>query len=84
MEIIMDTLAIMENSYNVINRDFDFYKKNFGHTYYLSVEDDETKFIDKMFGNVKWEDFKYNCDTYLNKALQAQKDVPQYKISKTV
>lgn len=33
---------------------------------------------------VKWEDFKYNCDTYLNKALQAKKDVLQYKICKTV
>ena len=33
---------------------------------------------------VKWEDFKYNCDTYLNRALQAQKNIPQYKISKTV
>ena len=33
---------------------------------------------------VKWEDFKYNCDTYLNRALQAQKNVPQYKVSKTV
>ena len=33
---------------------------------------------------VKWDDFKYNCDTYLNKALQAQKDVPQYRICKTV
>lgn len=33
---------------------------------------------------VKWEGFRYNCDIYLNKAFQAQKDVPQYKISKTV
>lgn len=33
---------------------------------------------------VKWEDFKYNCDAYLNRAFQAQKNVPQYKISKTV
>ena len=33
---------------------------------------------------VKWDDFKYNCDTYLNKALQAQKDVPQYRVCKTV
>lgn len=33
---------------------------------------------------VKWEDFKYNCDTYLNRTLQAQKNVPQYKVSKTV
>lgn len=33
---------------------------------------------------VKWKDFKYNCDTYLNRALQAQKNVPQDKISRTV
>lgn len=33
---------------------------------------------------VKWEDFKYNCDTYLKKALQAKASVPQYKVSKTV
>ena len=33
---------------------------------------------------VKWDDFKYNCDTYLNKALQAQKDVSQYRICKAV
>lgn len=33
---------------------------------------------------VKWKDFKYNCDTYFNKALQAQKNVPQYKVCKTV
>lgn len=33
---------------------------------------------------VKWEDFKYNCDTYLNKAIQAKDSVPQYKVSKTV
>ena len=33
---------------------------------------------------VKWNDFKYNCDTYLNKALQAQKVIPRYMITKTV
>ena len=33
---------------------------------------------------VTWDDFKYSCDTYLNKALQAKKDIPQYKITKTV
>ncbi len=48
----MDAFGILENSYNIINRNFGFYKKNFGRTYYLNVKDDETKFIDKMFGNV--------------------------------
>lgn len=33
---------------------------------------------------VKWEDFKYKCDTYLDKAVQAKNNVPQYKICKTV
>lgn len=33
---------------------------------------------------VKWEDFKYNCDYYLNKALEAKLNIPRYKITKTV
>lgn len=49
----MDAMNVLENSYYVINRNFSFYKRNFGHTYYLNVKDDETKFIDKMFGNVE-------------------------------
>lgn len=48
----MDAFGVLDYSYNIINRNFGFYKKNFGHTYYLNVKDDETKFIDKMFGNV--------------------------------
>ena len=48
----MDAFGVLENSYNIINRNFGYYKKNFDHTYYLNVKDDETKFIDKMFGNV--------------------------------
>lgn len=48
----MDAMSVLENSYYVINKNFGFYKRNFGHIYYLSVKDDETKFIDKMFGKV--------------------------------
>lgn len=33
---------------------------------------------------VKWSEFKYNCDYYLEKALDAQKKTPKYLISKTV
>lgn len=51
----MDALSVLENSYYVINRNFNFYKKTFGHTYYLNVKDDETGFIDKMFRNVENE-----------------------------
>ena len=33
---------------------------------------------------VKWSEFKYNCDYYLEKALDAQKKTPKYLVSKTV
>lgn len=49
----MDAMNVLENSYYIINRNFEFYKRKFGHTYYLNVKDDETKFIDKMFKNVE-------------------------------
>ena len=49
----MDAMNVLENSYYVINKNFNFYKRNFGHIYYLNVQDDETKFIDKMFGKVE-------------------------------
>lgn len=45
----MDAFDVLENSYIAINKNFSFYKKNFGHLYYLSVRDDETVFIDKLF-----------------------------------
>ena len=43
----MDAMNVLENSYYVINKNFNFYKRNFGHIYYLNVQDDETKFIGK-------------------------------------
>lgn len=33
---------------------------------------------------VKWDDFKYNCDTYINKAYDAQKSTPSYQIVTSV
>ena len=33
---------------------------------------------------VKWDEFKYNCDNYLNKALDAKRRIPSYLITKTV
>lgn len=51
----MDAMSVLENSYYVINKNFGFYKRNYGHIYYLNVQDDETKFIDKMFGKVENE-----------------------------
>ncbi len=51
----MDAMSVLENSFYFINKNFGFYKRNFGHVYYLNVQDDETKFIDKMFGKVENE-----------------------------
>ena len=51
----MDAMNVLENSYYVINKKFAYYKRNFGHVYYLNVQDDEIKFIDKMFGEAENE-----------------------------
>ena len=64
----MDAMCVLKNSYYVINRNFSFYKRKFGHTYYLNVKEDETKFIDKMFGNME-------------NALSAQDKMLNYSIS---
>ena len=45
----MDALAVLEKSYYVINRNFDFYKQKYGHTYYMTVNEEETTFIDRLF-----------------------------------
>lgn len=47
----MDAVSVLEKSYIAINNNFTFYKKHFGHTYYLNVKEDETQFIDKLFKN---------------------------------
>ena len=33
---------------------------------------------------VTWDDFKYNCDTYINKAITAKKYTPRNNVRKTV
>lgn len=33
---------------------------------------------------VTWDDFKYDCDTYFNKAYEAQKNTPKNKVSKNI
>ena len=45
----MDTYGILENSFTLINRNFDFYKNTYSHHYYSNVDDTETSFIDRMF-----------------------------------
>lgn len=49
----MDAFTVLENTYYLINRNFDFYKNNFGHAYYVNVHDEETYFIDKLFKSVE-------------------------------
>lgn len=46
---VMDTYGILENSFLLINRNFDFYKTNYSHHYYSDVDDTETSFIDRLF-----------------------------------
>lgn len=29
---------------------------------------------------VSWDDFKYDCDTYINRAYVAQQNTPEYKL----
>ena len=65
----MDAFSVLENSYYMINKNFGFYKKNFSHTYYLDVKDDETKFIDKMFRNT--ENILSAQDKMLNYSISA-------------
>lgn len=64
----MEVFEVMENSYFAINRNFDFYKQNYEHTYYLNVKDDETIFIDRLFHSV-------------NNSLSAQDKMLNYSVS---
>ena len=34
----MDAMSVLENSYYIINKNFGFYKRNYGHIYYLNVK----------------------------------------------
>lgn len=64
----MEEFAVLEKFYYLINRDFDFYKQKFGHTYYLSIDEEETSFIDRLFKKT-------------DKRLSAQDKMLNYSIS---
>lgn len=44
----MEALTFLENSYICINKNFNYYKNNYGHSYYYTVKPEETLFIDKI------------------------------------
>jgi len=48
----MDALDILENSFVLINKNFSYYKNNYGHQYYIGIDDSETSFIDRHFKNI--------------------------------
>lgn len=64
----MEAFAVLEKSFYLINREFDFYKQKFEHTYYMSVNEEETTFIDKLFKKA-------------DKQLSAQDKMLNYSIS---
>lgn len=51
----MEAFAILEDSFVLINRNYEFYKNNYRHQYYVTVDADETSFIDKHFKNLSVE-----------------------------
>ena len=58
---------------------------NYMYNYQLSL----FKIISENIKNgyipvVKWDDFKYKCDYYIEKAYQAQKDTPKYLLKKSL
>ena len=48
----MDTLDILENSFVLINKNLSYFKSNYGHQYYISIDDSETSFIDRHFKSI--------------------------------
>ena len=48
----MDTLAILENTFIIINKNLSYYKRNYEHQYYISIDDSETSFIDSHFKSI--------------------------------
>ena len=48
----MDTLDILENSFVLINKNLNYFKSNYSHQYYISIDDSETTFIDRHFKNI--------------------------------
>ena len=51
----MEASDILENSFIRINKNFNFYKNNYSHQYYLNIDDAETSFIDKYFKKISAE-----------------------------
>lgn len=51
----MEAFDILESSFILISKNFNFYKNNYGHRYYLNVDDTETSFIDKHFKKISAE-----------------------------
>ncbi|MBQ6133858.1 MAG: N-6 DNA methylase [Lachnospiraceae bacterium] len=48
----MDTLAILENSFVMINKNLSYYKRYYAHQYYIDIDDSETSFIDRHFKSI--------------------------------
>ena len=48
----MDTVDILENSFVLINKNLSYFKSNYGHQYYISIDDSETSFIDRHFKSI--------------------------------
>lgn len=64
----MDTFAALEEFFYLINKEFDYYKQKYSHTYYMNVSEEETIFISKLFKKV-------------DKQLSAQDKMLNYSIS---
>lgn len=65
----MEALSVLKNSYYVINKDFDYYKKKFWNSYYLDVKEEEIKFIDNLFKDV--DNILSTQDKMLNYSISA-------------
>ena len=48
----MDTFDILENSFVLINKNLSYFKSNYSHQYYISIDDSETSFIDRHFKSI--------------------------------
>lgn len=61
--------------------------KNGSYNYYS--QDKVFKILKENIKNgyipvVGWDDFKYNCDKYIDKAYKAKEEIPEYKIVKSI
>ena len=48
----MEAINILENSFVLINKNFNFYKSHYDHRYYFNIDDSETLFIDRHFKDI--------------------------------